>query len=151
MVIVKKKDGSNCICVDYRKLKAVTKFDAYPMPQSDELLDNIGQSKYLTTLDLAKGYWQVPMAEEDKGKTAFSSPLGLLQFTTMPFGLSGALATFQRLMDQVLRGTEAYAVVYLDDIIIYGDSNSLKIILNVLFVVDLLLFITIKFSNLQLR
>ena len=65
------------------------------MPQIDELLDNIGQSKYLTILDLAKGYWQVPMGEDDKGKTPFSSPLGLLQFTTMPFGLSGEPATFQ--------------------------------------------------------
>ena len=122
MVIVGKKDGSNRICVEYRKLNAATKFDAYPMPWIDELLDNIGQSKYLTMLDLAKGYWQVPMAEKDKEKTAFSSPLGLLQFTTMPFGLSGAPATFQRLMDQVLRGTEAYAGVYLDNIIIYGDT-----------------------------
>ena len=92
------------------------------MPQIDKLLDSIEQSKYLITLDLAKGYWQVPLAEEDKGKTAFSSPLGLLEFTTMPFGLSGALATFQQIMDQVLRGTEAYAGVYLDDIMIYGDT-----------------------------
>ena len=78
LVIVKKKFGSNCISVDYRKLNAANKFDAYPVPWIDELLDNIRQSKYLTTLDLAKGYWQVPVAEEDKGKTAFSSPLGLL-------------------------------------------------------------------------
>ena len=64
------------------------------------------------------------MAEEDKWKTAFSSPLGLLQFITMPFGLSGAPATFQWLMDKVLRGTEAYAGVYLDDIIIYGETRD---------------------------
>ena len=120
LVIVKKKDGSNRICVDYWKLNAKTKFDAYPMPRIDDLLDNIGQSKYLTTLDLMKGYWQVQMDERDKEKTAFTSPLGLLQFTTMPFGLNGAPATFQRLMDQVLRGTEEYAGVYLDDIIVYG-------------------------------
>lgn len=92
------------------------------MPRIDEMLDNIGRSKYLTTLDLAKGYWQVPVNSADREKTAFTSPLGLFQFKTMPFGLSGAPATFQRLMDQVLRGTESYAGVYLDDIIVYGDT-----------------------------
>ena len=119
-MIVKKKDGSNRICVDYRRLNTKTKFDAHPMPRIDDLLDNIGQTKYLTTLDLMKGYWQVQMDERDKENTAFMSPLGLLQFTTMPFGLSGAPATFQRLMDQLLRGTEDNAGVYLDDIIVYG-------------------------------
>ena len=94
------------------------------MPRIDVLLDNIGQSNYLTTLNLAKAYWQVPMTEEDKGITAFSSP----------FGLSGAPATFQQLMDQVLRGTETYTGVYLDDIIIYGDNwdQRLENIRNVL-------------------
>ena len=120
LVIVKKKDGSNRICVDYRRLKAKTKFDAYPMPRINDLLDYIGQSKYLTMLDLMKGNWQVQMDERDKEKTAFTSLLELLQFATMPFGLSGGPATFQRLMDHVLRGTEEYAGVYLDDIIVYG-------------------------------
>ena len=92
------------------------------MPRIDEMLDNIGKSKYLTTLDLAKGYWQVPMDERDKEKTAFASPLGLFQFNTIPFGLSGAPATFQRLMDRVLKGTNKFTGVYLDDIIIYGDT-----------------------------
>ena len=77
------------------EIECYHKFDAYPMPRIDEMLDAVGQSEYLTTLDLTKGYWQVPMKEEDKTKTAFSSPLGLLQFTVMPFGLSGAPATFQ--------------------------------------------------------
>ena len=94
IVIVKKKDGSNRIYVDYRKLNAQTKFDAYPMPRIDEMLDAVGKSQYITTLDLAKGYWQVPLEEADKEKSAFVSPLGLYQFTVMPFGLSGAPATF---------------------------------------------------------
>ena len=77
MVIVKKKDGSNRICVDYRKLNSRTKFDAYPMPRIDDLLDAIGQSPYLTTIDLMRGYWQVPMSKDDREKMAFSSPYNL--------------------------------------------------------------------------
>ena len=122
MVVVKKKDGKLRICIDYRKLNQVTRVDAYPMPRIEELLDSVGCSQYLTTLDLAKGYWQVPMAEEDQAKTAFVSPKGLYQFTTMPFGLRGAPATFQRLMDRVLRGTESFAGVYLDDILIHSST-----------------------------
>ena len=106
LVIVKKKDGGNQICVDYRKVNSVTKFDSYPMPRVDEMLDAVGKARFITTLDLAKGYWQVPLHPADKEKTAFSSPLGLLQFTVMPFGLSGAPATFQRLMDHTLRGLD---------------------------------------------
>ena len=63
-----KKDGNICICVHFRKLNQLTKFDTYPMPHIDELLDAVGRAKYLTTLDLAKGYWQVPMNEEDQAK-----------------------------------------------------------------------------------
>ena len=118
MVIVPKKAGGVRICVDYRQLNQHTKFDSYPMPRVDELLDAIGQARYLTMLDLCKGYWQVPLKEEDQTKTAFASPIGLFQFTVMPFGLCGAPATFQRLMDTVLRGTEQFTGVYLDNIVI---------------------------------
>ena len=72
------------------------------------MLDAIGQSSFITTLDLAKGYWQVPMKNDDKEKTTFLSPLGLLQFTVMPFGLSSVPATFQRLMDGS-EGTTGYS------------------------------------------
>lgn len=119
MVIVKKKDGGVRLCVDYMGLNAVTKFDVYPMPRIEELLDKVGDAKFISTMDLAKGYWQVPLNDEDKEKTAFSTPNGLFQFITMPFGLSGVPATFQRMMDNVLRGTDDYAGVYLDDIVIY--------------------------------
>ena len=122
MVIVKKKDGGVRLCVDYRRLNAITKFDAYPMPRIEELLDKIGTARYISTMDLAKGYWQVPMSDEDREKTAFSSPNGLFHFINMPFGLSGAPATFQRMMDSILRGTDDYAGVYLDDIVIYSSD-----------------------------
>lgn len=120
MVIVKKKDGSVRICIDYRRLNQVTKFDAYPMPRIDSILDSIGVAQFITTLDLAKGYWQVPMSPEDREKTAFTSPKGLYQFAVMPFGLSGAPATFQRLMDSILRGTEDFTGVYIDDVVIHS-------------------------------
>ena len=94
IVVVKKKDSSNRICVDYRKLNAITKFDAYPMPRIDEMLDAIGNAKYISNLNLAKGYWQIPMDIQHCEKTAFSSPLGLFQFTMIPFGLSGVPAFF---------------------------------------------------------
>lgn len=122
LVIVKKKYGGIRLCVDYRKLNQVTKFDAYPMPRIEELLDRIGNTHFITTLDLAKGYWQVPMDKEDREKTAFISPKELYQFTTMPFGLRGAPATFQRMMDTILRGTESFSSVYLDDIVIYSHN-----------------------------
>ena len=122
IVVVKKKDSSNRICVDYRKLNAITKFDAYPMPRIDEMLDAIGNAKYISTLNLAKGYWQIPMDQQDCEKTAFSSPLGLFQFTAMPFGLSGAPASFPRMMDQTLRGLNDFVGVYLDDIVIHSST-----------------------------
>ncbi len=103
-------------CVDYRKVNAVSKFDAYPMPWVDELLDRLGTARIYSTLDLTKGYWQIPLSKE---KSAFIKPFGLHQFVTLPFGLFGAPATFQHLMDKILRPHTAYAAAYLDDIIIY--------------------------------
>ena len=122
LVIVSKKDGGIRLCVDYRKLNQNTKFDAYPMPRIEEMLDKIGNSRFITTLDLAKGYWQVPVDPADREKTAFTSPKGLYQFVTMPFGLSGAPATFQRMMDSILRETELFTGVYLDDIVVYSED-----------------------------
>ena len=95
IVVVKKKDRNIQLFIDYHRLNSTTPFDAYPMPRTDELIDRLGGAKYITTLDLAKGYWQVPMKEEDKAKTAFTTPNGLFQFKVMPFALSGAPATFQ--------------------------------------------------------
>ena len=96
--------------------------DAYPMPRTDELIDKLGKAKYITTLDLASGYWQVPMAKEDRPKTAFTTPKGLYQFKVMPFRLNGAPVTFQRMMDDIIRGIEDFTAVYLDDIIIFSKT-----------------------------
>ncbi|KAJ8346401.1 hypothetical protein SKAU_G00278020 [Synaphobranchus kaupii] len=122
IVLVGKPDGSIRFCVDYRKVNEVSRFDAYPMPRVDELLDWLGTACFFSTLDLTKGYWQIPLSPESKKKTAFSAPDGLYQFRTLPFGLFGAPATFQRLMDRVLRPHAAFAAAYLDDIIIHSSS-----------------------------
>eukprot|EP00731_Ephydatia_muelleri_P007554 Em0003g1802a len=120
MVVVAKKDGALRICVDFRRLNAISKYDAYPMQRIDELVDKLGKARFVTTVDLTKGYWQVPIAEEDKPKTAFTTPFGLFQFTVMPFGLQGAPSTFQRMMDTLIRGMEGYASAYIDDVAVYS-------------------------------
>ena len=104
MVLVKKKDGSLRMCVDYRRLNSVSQADAYRMPCIDELIDRLGKARYITTMDLSRGYWQVPVEAASRDKTAFVTPRGLFQFRVMPFGLQGAPATFQRLMDRVING-----------------------------------------------
>lgn len=104
VVIVFKKDGSPCTCIDFRKLNYISEFDAYPKPRIDGLLNRIGSAKYITTLNLCKGYWQVPLETSSRPYNAFWTPTGLYQFTVMPFGLYGAPATFQHLMDKVLQG-----------------------------------------------
>ncbi len=96
IVLVPKTDGLVRFCVDYRRLNAVSKFDAYPMSRVDELLNRLGAARFYSTLDLTKGYWQIPLSPLSKEKTAFTTPFGLHQFVTLPFGLFGAPATFQR-------------------------------------------------------
>ena len=92
------------------------------MPRVDDLIDSLGKAKYVTTLDLARGYSQVPVNEESRPCTAFTTPNGLFQFRVMPFGLHGAPATFQRMMDSILREFPTFAAAYLDDVVIHSDS-----------------------------
>ncbi|XP_075779191.1 uncharacterized protein LOC142827431 [Pelodiscus sinensis] len=120
IVLVPKRDGSVRFCIDFRKVNGISQFDAYPMPRVEELLEGLGRAKYITTLDLSKGYWQIPLEPQDRKKTAFATPFGLFQFRRMPFGLHGAAATFQRVMDQVLEPMKGYAAAYIDDIAVYS-------------------------------
>jgi hypothetical protein len=121
IVLVRKKDGSPRFCVDYRQLNAVTVQDSYPIPYQQDLLDNLKDAQYFSSIDLASGYWQVKLTDRAKLKSAFISRYGLYQFLVMPFGLTNAPATFQRLMDLVLAGLNwVECMVYLDDIIIFS-------------------------------
>ena len=123
VVLVTKKDGTKRFCVDYRSLNNVTAKDSYPLPHMDDTLDAMAGARWFSTLDLKSGYHQVEMAREDKAKTAFSFGQGLWQFTVMPFGLCNAPSCFERLMERVLEGLQwRTALVYLDDIIVFGGS-----------------------------
>ena len=117
VVLVPKKNGEIRFCIDYRKLNAVTIRDEHPLPRIDDMLDTFNGSKWFSSMDLASGYWQVEMDEEDAQKTAFITSEGLYEWTVMPFGLTNAPATFQRMMHEVL-GDLIYtkAPVYIDDI-----------------------------------
>lgn len=111
--------------IDYRRLNEITIGDKYPLPNITDLFDRLGKSTYFTTLDLASGYHQIEVNENDRQKTAFSTQFGHYEFLRMPFGLKTAPATFQRAMDNILRGLQGiHCLVYLDDIIVF--SNSLQ-------------------------
>jgi transposase InsO family protein len=125
IVLVKKKDGSLRMCVDYRQVNSVTKKDAYPLPRTDACLDAMSGSVWFSTFDLRQSYHQVPLNPADSDKTAFICRRGMFRYRTMPFGLSNAGATFQRLMDVVLSGLNMFVcLVYLDDIIVYSSDLS---------------------------
>jgi hypothetical protein len=119
--LVKKDDGTYRFCVDFRPLNRITVHDRYPLPRIDDLLDQLGQSKYFTSLDLASGYWQIPLDERDAHKTAFRTNRGLFQFKRMPFGLSNASSTFQRMANSIFQDliTTGVVLVYLDDILVH--------------------------------
>ncbi|GET52534.1 enzymatic polyprotein, putative [Rhizophagus irregularis DAOM 181602=DAOM 197198] len=97
-----KKTGKYRFCIDYRKLNKITIIDSFPLPRIDELLDKYRKAKWFSSIDLAAGFNQVEMKEEDKEKTAFVCSKGLFEYNVMPFGLTNAPATFQRLMDEIL-------------------------------------------------
>ena len=125
LVLVRKKDGSLRVCVDYRGINKDTVSDCFPIPRIDDLIDLVGrcQGRVFTTLDLMKGYHQIRMHPDSKDKTAFTCHMGHFQYRRMPFGLTNAPATFQRLMNQLFCGKVwDFVFVYLDDLLIVSKS-----------------------------
>lgn len=125
VVLVTKKDGSFRFCVDYRVLNSLTVKDAYPIPRVDECLDALSGCKWFSSMDLNSGFWQVGLHPEDRQKSAFATSLGLFQFTVMPFGLANSPSTFERLMEDVLRGLQwEELLLFMDDIV--SPSKSIE-------------------------
>lgn len=123
IVLARKKNGQLRMCIDYRTLNRRTIPDQYTVPRIDDALDCLSGSKWFSVLDLRSGYYQIPMADEDKEKTAFICPLGFFQFERMPQGITGAPATFQRLMEKAVGDMHMLEViVYLDDLIVFGKT-----------------------------
>jgi len=118
--MVQKKDETWWICIDYIALNKIIVRKWYPIPQIDDLLDQLKGEKFFSNIDLKYGYHQVPIEPTYVWKTTFKSKVGILEWLVMPFGLTNAPTTFMRLMDDVLRPfTNSFVVVYLDDILIF--------------------------------
>ncbi|UYV65624.1 hypothetical protein LAZ67_3004897 [Cordylochernes scorpioides] len=121
--LVSKKDESLRPCGDYRRLNAVTLPDRYPIPRLDDFHHILKGTRVYSKIDLCKAFYQIPIAEEDKPKTAIITPFGLFEFNVMSFGLRNATATFQRFMHEVLRNLD-FAFVYLDDILVASKTEE---------------------------
>jgi hypothetical protein len=125
-LLVSKNDQSKRFVIDFRLLNKNTLQDTYPLPAVDELIEHTLGCTFFTQLDLASGYWIVPISKKHCHKTAFSVPRGKLQFKRMPFGLKNAQATFQRHMDALVQDmSEKGAVgvdVYVDNIMVCTQS-----------------------------
>ena len=126
VVLVRKKDGSLCFCINFRKLNSLTVKDSHPLPRICETLESLAGAAHYSTFDMNSGFWQVPMDEESKQYTAFTlGSMGLYECESMPFGLCNTPPTFQRLMLNCLGELNlTYCLIYLDDVIIFSRTEE---------------------------
>ena len=121
--LVKKHDGTHRLVVDYKKLNLITIKDSSPLPNMEDTIRKLGEGyKYFSKLDLKSGFYQIPIREADKEKTAFITPFGLFQFNVLPMGLKNSPPTFQKVMTNTLAPCRQFALVYLDDIIVFSTT-----------------------------
>ena len=144
IVLVKKSDGSERFCVDYRKVNETTIKDSFPMPNIEEKLNKLHGCRFFTSLDCLSGYWQIKLTPRAKQITAFICSKGLYQFKVMPFGLCNAGATFQRIMEMIIAGLDNSSA-YIDDVFSY--SKTFEEHLNHLEQ----LFIRLKEANMKIK
>lgn len=138
-VLARKKSGEYRLCVDFRRLNNLTKKVDYPLPNTDECIESLAGNKYFSLLDLASGFWQVPLTERARELTAFKTENGLYEFNRMPFGLCNGLATFQRLVNALFTGLKGVDLqAFIDDICLASKSwkEHLELIDRVLKIIE---------------
>ena len=121
-MLLNKPDGGHRLVIDYSKLNRQCQCQAYPIGRIDDLIDKIGQAKYLTKLDITKAYWNINLDEESIKYTGFVTPRGHYEWLVLPFGLSGACSTFNRIIGKVLAGLNAFTAGYFDDVLIHSNT-----------------------------
>jgi hypothetical protein len=122
VLLVKKKNGEQRLCIDYRKLNTMTMKDNHPLPRIDDQIDRLQGGTYFTSLDLKAGYHQIPLSENSKKYTSFVTPAGQYEYNRVPFGLTNAPRIFQRFMNRVLQPAREVAAIYLDDVLLHGKT-----------------------------